>query len=147
MVRAFPTESAHQFEVQALQQVQSVFLANPSVANAREFCSLLIDASESFDSLTLLLKSMAPHKQCFYTVFLIVQKYYDALPVADGERFNATFQATKNMLPSKARVLCLEAMMRRNRDYAFFLALADCDDEELLAKIKEKWDTQIVEES
>jgi hypothetical protein len=141
MIRVFSvTESASRYEVQSLQQVQDLFLANPSVQNGIAFCDALIELSDFFDSLNLVMGKLPPMERCFYVAFVMMVKYYQEISGIDKERFVSTFASTKSLLPSKARVTCIELLLKNNLDCGFLIAAADPTSDQVLGNIKAEWE-------
>jgi hypothetical protein len=125
--------------VQSLQQVQDLFLANTSVQNGIGFCDALIELSDFLDSLNLVIGKLPPIDRCFYVAFVMMVRYYKAVSATDKERFGSIFESTKSLLPSKARVVSVEAVLKNDLDPGFLIAAADPADDAVVDRILADW--------
>jgi hypothetical protein len=140
MIRAFSvTESAARYEVQSLQQVQDLFMAYPTLQNGIAFCDALIEMSDFFDSLNLVVEKLPPVEQCFYVAFVMLAKYYRTLSNSDKERFVSAFGSTKAAL-GNARIASVELIVANNLDCGFMLAAVDPTDDAVIETIRGEWE-------
>jgi hypothetical protein len=140
MMRAFAAhESPHRFEVQELGQLTELFLTNPSISNWRLFAQALADSSEYCDSLRLLVERLVGTGHGFIFVLLISNQHFTTSADFEQARFVSLLADTGGIHPKSRKVALLRASERKIDD-AFWAALAETDDDAVLAQIAHKFD-------
>jgi hypothetical protein len=122
-----------------LTQIHKIFVARPTVSNARHFVSLLVTASEFFDSIALVLGNLATLDHSFYVMCLVAAKYYNDSSAEEREKFMAAVDIYTSAFPLKSRELAVKAAVAGDSDLAFRLALAETSDEQIIACIQSEF--------
>ena len=127
------TETAHKYKIQELQQLQNIFVVNPTRTNCLILTEVLIDNSEFLDSLNWILRKLTVIEGGFCFVFLVVWKYFTESTDGERERFAKTLKELTPIFPKKSRAVALSLIVERKFDDAFLVALTETDNEDVIA--------------
>jgi hypothetical protein len=140
MMKAFAAhESLHRFEVQELAQLTELFLSNPSVPTWKPFSQALADSSEYCDLLRLLVERLVGIPHGFVFVLLIANQHFKTSADFEQARFVSLLADSGGIRP-KSRKFALLRLGERKVEDAFWAALAETDDDAVLAQIPHKFD-------
>jgi hypothetical protein len=114
-------------------------VALPTVSYARQCVSLLVTASEFFDSIALVLGNLATLDHSFYVMCLVASKYYNESSAEEREKFMAAVDIYTSAFPLRSRELAIKAAVAGERDLAFRLALAETSDEQIITGIQSEF--------
>jgi hypothetical protein len=129
-------EAPLHFEFLQIGQLTELFLANPTLDNGSVFSRILGDARPFLDSLDFMFSQLTAMTHGFITLLLMMHRYFKRSAAVEQGRFGQLLGALQTTPAS--RKAAIERMTEQRLDEAFWLALAETDDEEEIARIDAK---------
>jgi hypothetical protein len=126
------TSDEQWFRLDEVKLCESIFLHNPSNANAMELAMCLVENTASFDCLFLMLGKLSLMEERFVSVFLLIFEFLKNVCDSDmKEEFRKAVDHVVGSLPFASRGLALSYLLEGKMDAAFLCALRESDDVDL----------------